>query len=55
MKILDRYIALAIAAGTGIALLVILGLDVFFNIIGQLDKVRKVYTSCSRWPRCLAA
>jgi lipopolysaccharide export system permease protein len=39
MKILDRYIALAIAAGTGIALLVILGLDVFFNIIAQLDKV----------------
>ncbi len=39
MKILDRYIAVAIAAGTGIALLVIVGLDVFFNIIGQLDKV----------------
>lgn len=39
MKTLDRYIALAIAAGTGIALLVIVGLDVFFNIIGQLDKV----------------
>ncbi len=39
MKILDRYIGLAIVAGTGIALLVILGLDIFFNIIGQLDKV----------------
>ena len=39
MKILDRYIALAIAAGTGVALLVIVGLDVFFNVIGQMDKV----------------
>jgi len=39
MKILDRYIARAIATGTGIALLVILGLDIFFNIIGQMDKV----------------
>jgi len=39
MKILDRYIAAAIATGTGIALLVILGLDLFFNIIGQMDKV----------------
>ena len=39
MKILDRYIALAIAAGTGIALLAIVGLDVFFNIIGQMDRV----------------
>jgi lipopolysaccharide export system permease protein len=39
MKTLDRYIALAIATGTGIALLVILGLDAFFNIIGQLDRV----------------
>lgn len=39
MKILDRYIAVAIAAGTGIALLVIIGLDIFFNVIGQLDSV----------------
>jgi len=39
MKILDRYIAVAIATGTGIALLVILGLDIFFNLIGQMDKV----------------
>jgi lipopolysaccharide export system permease protein len=39
MKILDRYIAVAIASGTGIALLVILGLDIFFNIIGQMDNV----------------
>ena len=39
MRILDRYIAVAIAAGTGIALLVIVGLDVFFSVIGQLDKV----------------
>ena len=39
MKILDRYIAVAIATGTGIALLVILGLDLFFNIIGQMDNV----------------
>ena len=39
MKILDRYIAVAIASGTGIALLVILGLDIFFNIISQMDNV----------------
>jgi lipopolysaccharide export system permease protein len=39
MKILDRYIALAIASGTGIALLVILGMDGFFNIMSQLDRV----------------
>ncbi|MGB5442311.1 MAG: LPS export ABC transporter permease LptG [Gammaproteobacteria bacterium] len=39
MRILDRYIAVAIAAGTGITLLAIVGLDVFFNVIGQLDRV----------------
>jgi len=39
MKILDRYIALVIVTGTGIALLVILGLDIFFNVISQLDEV----------------
>jgi len=39
MKILDRYIAGVVMAGTGIALLVILGLDLFFTIIGQLDDV----------------
>ena len=39
MKILDRYIAGAVLAGTGIALLVILGLDIFFTIISQLDDV----------------
>ena len=39
MRILDRYIAVAIAGGTGIALLVIIGLDFFFNVVGQLDRV----------------
>ena len=39
MKILDRYIAVAIATGTGIALLVILGLEIFFQILGQLDVI----------------
>jgi lipopolysaccharide export system permease protein len=39
MKILDRYLAGVVMLGTGIALLVILGLDLFFTIISQLDDV----------------
>ena len=41
MKILDRYIALAVALGTGVALLVIVGMDAFFNVIDQVDDVGK--------------
>jgi lipopolysaccharide export system permease protein len=41
MKILDRYIAAAVVTGTLIALLIIAGLDVFFNVIAQLDNVGK--------------
>ena len=39
MKILDRYIAIAVASGTGIALILILGLDMFFTLIKELDSV----------------
>jgi lipopolysaccharide export system permease protein len=39
MKLLDRYIALAMARGTGIALLVIMGLNVFFSIIEEIDEL----------------
>lgn len=41
MKILDRYIAGVVVTGTGIALLLILGFDVFFSIINQMDDVGK--------------
>jgi lipopolysaccharide export system permease protein len=39
MKILDRYIAVAVASGTVIALLLIVGLDAFFILIKELDSV----------------
>ena len=41
MKLLDRYIAGAVITGTAIALLVILGLNIFFEIIRQIDDVGK--------------
>ena len=41
MRILDRYVAAAVITGTGIALLVIVGMDVFFNVISQIDDVGK--------------
>ena len=41
MKILDRYIAIAVAKGTLVALFVLVGLDVFFNVMAQLDNVGK--------------
>ena len=41
MKILDRYLAAAVVTGTGIALLVVVGMDVFFNVISQIDSVGK--------------
>jgi lipopolysaccharide export system permease protein len=45
MKILDRYIAVAVVTGTLVALLIVVGLDVFFNVIAQLDNVgRENYT-----------
>jgi len=45
MKILDRYIAAAVITGTLIALLIVVGLDIFFNVIAQLDNVgRENYT-----------
>lgn len=45
MKILDRYIAVAVVTGTLVALLIVVGLDMFFNVIAQLDNVgRENYT-----------
>jgi len=41
VRILDRYVATAVVTGTGIALLVIVGMDVFFNVIAQIDDVGK--------------
>lgn len=41
MKILDRYVAAAVVTGTAIALLVIVGMDIFFNVISQIDDVGK--------------
>jgi lipopolysaccharide export system permease protein len=39
MKLLDRYIAGVVIIATAIALLVILGLNIFFEVISQIDEV----------------
>ncbi len=39
MKIIDRYIAQVIMAGTLTALLLVVGLDAFFSLISQIDDV----------------
>ena len=39
MKIIDRYIAVVVITGTLTALLVVVGLDVFFSLIGQIEDV----------------
>ncbi|MGD8311245.1 MAG: LPS export ABC transporter permease LptG [Gammaproteobacteria bacterium] len=41
MKILDRYIAGVVVTATGIALLVVVGLDAFFEVIREIDNVGK--------------
>jgi len=41
VKTLDRYVAAAVVAGTGVALLVVVGLDIFFSVITQIDDVGK--------------
>ncbi len=41
VKLLDRYIAGTVANGTLIALLVVVGLDIFFNLIDQIEDVGK--------------
>jgi lipopolysaccharide export system permease protein len=41
VKILDRYVAAAVVTGTAIALLVIIGMDIFFNVISQIDDIGK--------------
>ena len=39
MKIIDRYIATVVIAATLTALLVVVGLNVFFNLIGEIEDV----------------
>lgn len=39
MRILDRYIAVAVVVGTLVALLVLVGLDMFFTVVSQIDNV----------------
>jgi lipopolysaccharide export system permease protein len=39
MKIIDRYIGLVVTTGTLAALLVVVGLNAFFSLIGQIDDV----------------
>jgi lipopolysaccharide export system permease protein len=39
MKVIDRYIASVVAASTLVALLVVVGLDLFFTVIDQLNSV----------------
>jgi lipopolysaccharide export system permease protein len=39
VKILDRYIAVAVMTGTLVALLVVVGLDMFFSVVSQIDNV----------------
>ena len=41
MKILDRYIAVAVVTGTLVALLVLVGLDMFFSVVSQMNNVGK--------------
>ncbi|MDH3980611.1 MAG: LPS export ABC transporter permease LptG [Gammaproteobacteria bacterium] len=41
MKLIDRYIANTVVSGTLIALLVVVGLDVFFNVIDQIESLGK--------------
>lgn len=41
MKLIDRYIAGVVVGGTLVALLVVVGLDVFFKIIDQIEDVGK--------------
>ncbi len=41
MKLIDRYIATTVATATLVALLVVVGLDVFFNVIDQVENVGK--------------
>jgi lipopolysaccharide export system permease protein len=41
MKLVDRYIAGVVATGTLIALLVVVGMDVFFTVVDQISSVGK--------------
>jgi lipopolysaccharide export system permease protein len=45
MKLFDRYIGAVVVTGTLVALLVLVGLDIFFNVIDEIDNVgRGSYT-----------
>jgi lipopolysaccharide export system permease protein len=48
MKLLDRYIAAAIARGIGVAVLVVVGLDVFFSIVAEVDELGEGAYTVSR-------
>ncbi|MEZ5541702.1 MAG: LPS export ABC transporter permease LptG [Pseudomonadota bacterium] len=39
MKLIDRYIGSVVAGGTLVALLVVVGLDIFFTVIDQIEDV----------------
>ena len=41
MKMLDRYIGGVVLTGTLVALVVLVGLDIFFNVIDEIDNVGK--------------
>jgi lipopolysaccharide export system permease protein len=41
MMLLNRYIGGVVVTGTSIALLVLIGLDIFFNVIEEIDNVGK--------------
>ena len=41
MKLFDRYIGGVVVTGTLVALLVLVGLDIFFNVIDEIDNVGK--------------
>jgi len=41
MKLIDRYVGGVVVSGTLIALLVLVGLDIFFNVIDEINNVGK--------------
>jgi lipopolysaccharide export system permease protein len=41
VRILDRYVGVAVVTGTAISLLVIVGMDIFFSVITQIDDIGK--------------
>ena len=41
MKLIDRYVGGVVLFGTLVALLVLVGLDIFFNVIDEINNVGK--------------